>query len=58
MNFCGFSKFVAAVAVPCTLAGFARSHSIQERHGIVIANLDCSVKPGDDFYDCANGGAG
>ena len=27
-----------------------------ETHGIVIANMDRSVKPGDDFYHYANGG--
>src|ERR1700683_1704720 len=27
----------------------------QETHGIAIANMDRSVKPGDDFYDYANG---
>jgi len=26
------------------------------RHGIAIANIDTSVKPGDDFYRYANGG--
>jgi putative endopeptidase len=28
----------------------------EETHGISIANMDPSVKPGDDFYDYANGG--
>jgi endothelin-converting enzyme/putative endopeptidase len=28
----------------------------QETHGIVVANLDASVKPGDDFNQYANGG--
>jgi putative endopeptidase len=27
-----------------------------ETHGIVVANMDRSVKPGDDFYGYANGG--
>jgi len=27
----------------------------QETHGIVVANMDASVKPGDDFYLYANG---
>ena len=26
-----------------------------ETHGIVVANMDRSVKPGDDFYHYANG---
>ncbi len=38
----------AAVAAPPEL-------SAQETHGIAIANIDRSVKPGDDFYRYANG---
>ena len=28
----------------------------QDTHGVVVANMDTSVKPGDDFYHYANGG--
>jgi len=28
----------------------------QDTHGIAVANMDVSVKPGDDFYQYANGG--
>ena len=28
----------------------------EAHHGIVAANMDRSVRPGDDFYDFANGG--
>ena len=28
----------------------------KDTHGIVVANMDTSVKPGDDFYEYANGG--
>jgi putative endopeptidase len=28
----------------------------QETHGIILANMDRAVKPGDDFYQYANGG--
>src|SRR6266576_5714121 len=28
----------------------------QETHGIVVANMDSSVKPGDDFHEYADGG--
>jgi endothelin-converting enzyme/putative endopeptidase len=28
----------------------------QDTHGIVVANIDTSVKPGDDFYHYVNGG--
>jgi putative endopeptidase len=33
----------------------AQNDAIQETHGIVVANIDRSVKPGDDFYGYANG---
>jgi putative endopeptidase len=35
---------------------FARDIPRQTTHGIAVANLDPSVKPGDDFYQYANGG--
>jgi putative endopeptidase len=28
----------------------------RDTHGIVVADMDTSVKPGDDFYDYSNGG--
>jgi hypothetical protein len=28
----------------------------QETHGIIVANMDTSVRPGDDFNQYANGG--
>jgi putative endopeptidase len=33
----------------------APSPSAQDAHGIRVANMDRSVKPGDDFYEYANG---
>jgi endothelin-converting enzyme/putative endopeptidase len=33
----------------------AQDASKQDTHGIAVANMDRSVKPGDDFYDYANG---
>jgi endothelin-converting enzyme/putative endopeptidase len=42
------SALFAATACPQSL--FA-----QETHGIAVANIDRSVKPGDDFYHYANG---
>ena len=38
-----------------TLSAIAQNASVQEEHGIGVANLDRSVKPGDDFYRFANG---
>jgi putative endopeptidase len=43
----------ALLAAP--LAADAQSTPAPETHGIVVANMDRSVKPGDDFYDYANG---
>src|SRR5690349_8405144 len=37
------------------VAGFAREAAAPETHGIAVANMDRSVKPGDDFYLYANG---
>jgi endothelin-converting enzyme/putative endopeptidase len=37
------------------LADVAQNAAIQEEHGIVAANIDRSVRPGDDFYRFANG---
>src|SRR3981081_60423 len=28
----------------------------QDTHGIVVANMDSSIKPGDDFHEYADGG--
>jgi putative endopeptidase len=38
------------------LMSFTQQASAPETHGIQVANLDPSVKPGDDFYRYANGG--
>jgi putative endopeptidase len=45
-----FSLLLAATAIM-----FAQDKPPQEAHGISVANMDRSVKPGDDFYDYANG---
>jgi len=37
------------------IAAWAQDAAIQEVHGIAVANVDKSVKPGDDFYRYANG---
>jgi len=38
-----------------SLAACSQEASTPETHGIVVANMDRSVKPGDDFYRYANG---
>jgi len=37
------------------LAAYAQDAPKQDTHGIVVANMDRSVKPGDNFYEYANG---
>jgi len=37
------------------LAAYSQQASTPETHGIAVANMDRSVKPGDDFYRYANG---
>ena len=42
-------------AVFCAFTLFAQNAAAPESHGISVANMDRSVKPGDDFYLYANG---
>jgi putative endopeptidase len=39
-----------------SLSAYSQQASTQETYGVVVANMDRSVKPGDDFYRYANGG--
>jgi putative endopeptidase len=58
MNLVGrWSKFAAIIliAVAASAASYSQNVPPQESHGIAIANMDRSVKPGDDFYQYANG---
>jgi putative endopeptidase len=59
MRFSLRSRQCAAVCILLALASFA-AHSQDapksDTHGIVVANMDPSVKPGDNFYEYANGG--
>ena len=48
-----FSKF--AICAALVFAAYMQIASAEEPHGIVAANIDRSVKPGDDFYLYANG---
>jgi len=58
-KFSGLSKFAVAGAATCALAvalsAYAQDVAAAETHGIAVANMDRSVKPGDDFYQYANG---
>src|ERR1035438_6506573 len=55
-----YSKIVVAVLLTCVLAVVVRAHAqdapAPETHGIDVANMDRSIKPGDNFYEYANGG--
>ena len=44
------------IAVVAPAQESAAPPSVGETHGIAIANMDPSVKPGDNFYLYANGG--
>ncbi|HZQ95748.1 MAG TPA: M13 family metallopeptidase [Candidatus Sulfotelmatobacter sp.] len=49
------ARLLFAAAVLSIFAVPAQPASAPETHGIVVANIDRSVKPGDDFYRFANG---
>src|SRR5580658_1398915 len=55
-------RFLLRDAAACTLLALApltvdsQDAPAPGTHGIVVANMDRSVKPGDDFYGYANGG--
>jgi putative endopeptidase len=51
----GVLKLAVASAVLFAVAACPQDLSAQETHGIAVANIDRSVKPGDDFYQYANG---
>ncbi len=50
-----FLRLLTAGVVLSLFAVFAQQASAPETHGITVANIDRSVKPGDDFYRFANG---
>jgi putative endopeptidase len=52
-----FRRVTAAYALIALtpLAAYSQGAPKQDAHGIVVANMDRSVKPGNDFYGYANG---
>jgi len=51
----GFSKKAMACAGALVLVASMSAWAQQDQHGISVANMDRSVRPGDDFYSYANG---
>ena len=49
-NVAGYALFALA-----SFSAYAQNASTPETHGIAVANMDRSVKPGDDFFRYANG---
>src|SRR4051812_43292912 len=49
------TRAVLLVATVASLALSLPSHAAGERHGVDLAGIDRSVKPGDDFFRFANG---
>src|SRR5262249_60513291 len=48
--------YLAVLAIVALLVpAYSGSVQQQQTHGIVVANMDLSVKPGDDFYAYTNG---
>src|SRR5271165_7011910 len=46
----------SALLALAPLAAYSQDAAKLQTHGIAIANMDPSVKPGDDFYEYSNGG--
>lgn len=49
-------KIAASLVFPMAFIALAEQASAPESHGVRVANMDSSVKPGDDFYRYTNGG--
>lgn len=50
------SRIILACAGLCALTVWAQNASAPETHGVSVADMDRSVKPGDDFFEYTNGG--
>ncbi|HZD45221.1 MAG TPA: M13 family metallopeptidase, partial [Acidobacteriaceae bacterium] len=48
--------FLTACVLAIAVLACAQDAAAPETHGINVANMDRSVKPGDNFYEYANGG--
>jgi len=54
-SFHAFLRVAVLCALACVPAGQAQSAGAPEAHGIQLANMDRSLRPGDDFFRFANG---
>src|SRR5215471_19317002 len=50
-----FTTLALVCAAVWVSVGWAQNTTVPETHGIVVANMDRSIKPGDDFYRYAIG---
>jgi len=55
LRFLSWDAAAYALLALAPLAAYSQVASAPETHGIVVANMDRSIKPGDDFYNYANG---
>jgi predicted metalloendopeptidase len=55
LGFLSRNAAAGAIFALAPLAAYSQTAPAPETHGIVVANMDPSVKPGDDFYNYANG---
>src|SRR5690242_5521433 len=49
------SSAACSLSILAAFSVLAQDSLKSETHGVVVANMDPSVKPGDDFYHYANG---
>jgi putative endopeptidase len=55
LRFLSLNAAASALLALALLAAYSQNAPAPENHGIIVANMDRSVKPGDDFYRYANG---
>jgi putative endopeptidase len=55
LRFLPWNAAAYALLAIAPLVAYSQDAPAPETHGIVVANMDRSVKPGDDFYQYANG---
>ena len=56
MNSKKFTGCLSSMALLLAFAPLSHAQSVAPAHGIQVRNMDVAIRPGDDFYDYANGG--